>query len=352
MKHSIYPFSAVLRALRKEVNQSPEEAAVLTGYPKYRRWESGKPAVKPEYLPLIADAFGIEDDLWLLAYAWLVDTLTPGPGEPAAQVSQPVIELLSALPVREVNLPEVASLLTGPISHSELAAACLMARYGPSPGATDTPMILRPTKRTKLAASAPGDTGVLMSLYGDVLGDWLQSSALTGILAGMGQLGEAQRDEISRRTLTAMMAPGAPEALAAAASAHPITGDERGLDQLPTLATRELPEFMAMVARAMEDLRRLQDATARRPMSREEFLSTLMGLAKAGPDAFRAEDCPIDVTKLPELDSDLAAKGQAMFDRLDRDIRGVISQELTDAAATANPAAAVDAIARVKRESP
>jgi hypothetical protein len=24
-----------------------------------------------------------------------------------------------------------------------------MARYGPSPGATDVPMILRPTKRTK-----------------------------------------------------------------------------------------------------------------------------------------------------------------------------------------------------------
>ena len=107
-----------------------------------------------------------------------------------------------------------------------------------------------------------------------------------------------------------------------------------------------------MFARAMEDLRRLQDATARRPMSREEFLATLMGLAKAGPDALLAEDCPIDVTKLPELDRDLAAKGRAMFDRLDRDIRGVVSQELIDAAATANPAAAVDAIARVKRENP
>jgi transcriptional regulator with XRE-family HTH domain len=352
MKHSIYPFSAVLRALRKEANQSPEEAAVLTGYPKYRRWESGKPAVKPEYLPLVADAFGIDDDLWLLVYAWLVDTLTPGPGEPAAHVSRPVIELLSALPNRRVSLPEVASLLIGSISHSELAAACLMARYGPSPGATDAPMILRPTKRSKLAASGPGDTGVLMSLYGDVLGDWLRSSSLTGILAGMGQLGDTQRDETSRRTLTAMMAPGAPELLAAAASANPITGNERGLDQLPSLAARELPEFMAMFARAMEDLRRLQDATARRPMSREEFLATLMGLAKAGPDAFLAEDCPIDLTKLPELDRDLAAKGKAMFDRLDRDIRGVVSQELIDAAATANPAAAVDAIARVKRENP
>lgn len=352
MKHSIYPFSAVLRALRKEANQSPEEAAVLTGYPKYRRWESGKPAVKPEYLPLIADAFGIDDDLWLLAYAWLVDTLTPGPGEPAAHVSRPMIELLSALPTRQVKLPEVVSLLIGPISHSELAAACLMARYGPSPGATDTPMVLRPTKRTKLAASAPGETGVLMSLYGDVFGDWLRSSALTGILAGMGQLGEAQREEISRRTLTAMMAPGALEPLATAAAALPITGDERGLDQLPNLAARELPEFMALAARGMEDLRRLQDATARRPMSREEFFATLMGLAQAGPDAFLAEDCPIDVTKLPELDWDLAAKGKAMFDRLDRDIRGVVSQELIDAAATANPAAAVDAIARVKRDNP
>lgn len=352
MKHSIYPFSAVLRALRKQANQSPEEAAVLTGYPKYRRWESGKPAVKPEYLPLIADAFGIEDDLWLLAYAWLVDTLTPGPGEPAAQVSQPAIELLSALPVRQVNLPDFARNIVGPISHAALAAACLMARYGPSPGSTDVPIILRPTKRTKLVASGSGDPGVLRSLYGDVFGDWLRSSSLTGILAGMGQLGDAERDEIGRRTLNAMMAPGALEPLAAAVAAIPITGNERGLDQLPSLAARELPEVMAMFARGMEDLGHLQDATARRPMSREEFLATLLGLAKAGPDAFLAEDCPIDVTKLPELDWDLAAKGQAMFDRLDRDIRGVVSQELIDAAAAANRAAAVDAIARVKRENP
>lgn len=224
-------------------------------------------------------------------YAWLVDTLTPGPGETAVHVSRPVIELLSALPTRRVNLPEVASLLIGPISHSELAVACLMARYGPSPGATDGPMVLRPTKRTKLAADRPGDTGVLRSRYGDVLGDWLRSSSLTGILAGMGQLGDTQREETSRRALTAMMAPGAPELLAAAASANPITGNERGLDQLPSLAARELPEFMAMFACAMEDLRRLQEATARRPMSREEFLATLMGLTKAGPDAFLAEDC-------------------------------------------------------------
>lgn len=192
MKHSIHPFSAVLRALRKEADQSPEEAAILTGYPKYRRWESGKPAVKSEYLPLIADAFEIDDDLWLLAYAWLLDTLTPGPGEPAAHVSEPVIELLSALPVRHVDLPDYASLaglMVGPISHSELAVACLTARYGPSPGVTDVPVILRPTKRTKLAASGCGDTTVLSSLYGDVFGDWLRTSSLTGILAAWASSG-------------------------------------------------------------------------------------------------------------------------------------------------------------------
>lgn len=349
MKHSIYPFSAVLRAVRRGAKKSPEEAAVLTSYPNYKRWESGKPAVKSEYLPLIADAFGNDDDLWLLAYAWLVDTLTPLPGKPAAQVSEPVMELLSALPARHVNLPDFVGLMIGRISHSELAVACLVARYGPSPGATDVPMILRPTKRTKLATFRSGDAGVLRSLYGDVFGDWMQSSSLTGILAGMGQLGDAKRNDISERMMTAMLAPGALDSLTAAVAATPTTGDERGLDQLPGLAARELPEFMAIVARGMEDLGRLQDATARRPMSRQEFLATLMGLAQAGPDAFLAEDCPIDVTKVPELDWDLPAKGKAMFDRLDRDVRRVVSEELIDAAATADPAAAVDAIARVRR---
>jgi len=63
MKHPIYPFSAVLRALRHEAQLKPEDAAVRTMYPNYRRWESGRPAVKPEYLELIDDAFAVDNEL-------------------------------------------------------------------------------------------------------------------------------------------------------------------------------------------------------------------------------------------------------------------------------------------------
>ena len=66
-------------------------------------------------------------------------------------------------------------------------------------------------------------------------------------------------------------------------------------------------------------------------------MPTLMGLAQAGPDAFLAEDCPIDVTKLPELNWDLPAKGKAMLDRLDRDVRRVVSEELIDARGDGRP---------------
>lgn len=43
----------------------------MTG--NYERWESDQTRVGPEYLQKIAEAFGIDGDLWLLAYAWLVD---------------------------------------------------------------------------------------------------------------------------------------------------------------------------------------------------------------------------------------------------------------------------------------
>ena len=139
--------------MRKGAKKSPEEAAVLTSYPQLQAMGIGQAGRGVEYLPLIADAFGIDDDLWLLAYAWLVDTLSPssrqacGTGDRAGDEENPV----HRSPARHVNLPDFASLMTGRISQSELAVACLVARYGPSPGATDVPMILRPTKRNKLA---------------------------------------------------------------------------------------------------------------------------------------------------------------------------------------------------------
>ncbi len=41
-----------------------------------------------------------------------------------------------------------------------------------------------------------------------------------------------------------------------------------------------------------------------------------------------------------------------MFDRMDRAFRQSVDEELTNAVATANPAAAVEVIARVRRDQP
>ena len=80
MKFPVYRFSEVLRALRNESGLTVLQAAERTGYGNYERWESGDTRVGPEYLQTIAEVFGVEGDLWLLAYAWLVDRYTPKPG--------------------------------------------------------------------------------------------------------------------------------------------------------------------------------------------------------------------------------------------------------------------------------
>jgi hypothetical protein len=352
MKHPIYPFSAVLRALRKESKLKPEDAAVATTYPNYKRWESGKTPVRPEYLALVAEAFDISDDLWLFLYAWLVDRLVPRPGQPAAQVETELRELATTLPGGVVELGTVGPFVGPPVTHAELAAGCFVARYGPGPSAPDEPIVMHAVGRSRVPSSAPSDTGVLRALYGEVLGEWMQFTALGGMLAGVGQAGEERRKGVVRDAMTAMLAPGGLDQLAAVFSTLTITGDEHGLDRMPGVAAAELPAFMAMLSQGMEQLARFQQAAARKPMTQLEFLFTAMELAQAGPEALLAEDCPIDITKVPDLDPRTTADARAMFDRMDRAFRQSVTEELTNAVATANPAAAVEVIARVRRDQP
>lgn len=288
----------------------------------------------------------------MLLYAWLVDRLVPRPGQPPAQVDAQLSELVSLLPRRQVDLSEMEPLALGPLTHAELAAACLIARYGPGPSATGVPIVLHATRRSKLPSPIPEGAGVLAAAYGDVISDWLRSSALAGMLAGVGQARDEQQGAVVQSTLAALLAPGGLEQLSALFEALPMSGDERGLDRMPGVAAQELPAFAAMLTQGLEDLRRLQDSTARRPMSQEQFLFTLFDLVQAGPEALLADDCPIDIAKMPDVDPTLNAEARAMFDRMDRQFRQAVSEELIDAASTASPAAAVEAIVRVRREQP
>jgi hypothetical protein len=352
MKHPIYPFSTVLRALRKESQLKPEDAAVRTTYPNYKRWESSKTPVRPEYLPLIAEAFDVGDDLWLLLYAWLVDRLVPRRGQPAVQVETQLRELTATLPGGVADLGTVGPFVGPPLTHAELAAGCIVARYGPGPSAPDEPIVVQAVERSRVPSSAPSDTGVLGALYGDVLGEWMQFTALGGMLAGVGQAGEERRDAVLRDAMGAMLAPGGLDQVAALFSTLTITGDEHGLDRMPGVAAAELPAFPAILSQGIDELARFQQAAARVPMTQMEFLLTVMQLAQAGPEALLAEDCPIDITKVPDLDPTTTADARAMFDRVDRAFRQSVDEELTNAVATANPAAAVEVIARVRRDQP
>ena len=82
MCHPVYPFRAVLKELRRDAGLTVLAAAEATGYGNYERWESGQTRVGAQHLRSLAEAFAVTDELHLLLYAWLVDRLSPKPGEP------------------------------------------------------------------------------------------------------------------------------------------------------------------------------------------------------------------------------------------------------------------------------
>ena len=375
MKSPVYRFSEVLRALRNESGLTVLQAAERTGYGNYERWEAGHTRVGPEYLQIIAEVFGVEGDLWLLAYAWLVDRYTPRPGKGFFEFTpQGLKRVLRRLPAGDVDLGEQANLAVRAMGHGQLAVMCLIARYGPAYAGADTPLVLAPTPRTP---APPADhSGCILDRYADVFGDLARYVSRTFLLAGMGHVSHEVGVAVFRHMLLLLAEPDSFALLQNVAGDRPA-GKLRGLDGLSAAALRAAPKMPRLAVRQIEDLCRLAAVTDGRPVSVEEMKAELRAIARddefwdkvvdLGPDgalaAFKelvedehwwlsTHDWPVTkvVPRLPEPDPALIAELQRLRDRLDRRSRRAMREEVADAAATAAPNVALDASLVLRRE--
>jgi hypothetical protein len=166
MGRAVYPFRLVVKQLRNDAGLTVLAAAEATAYGNYERWESGQTRVGGQHLRAIAHAFAITDHLHLLVYAWLVDRLTPLPGDPTNRLRMDDVQrCLRDTPDTVVDLREHKHLVLEPSRHVDLALFCLAARY-----AERGNLVIPPTPRDHLPtehAEAP----LLPRLYGDVLND-------------------------------------------------------------------------------------------------------------------------------------------------------------------------------------
>lgn len=170
MRHPVYPFSAVLRELRRDAGLTILAAADATAYGNYECWESGQTRIGTHHLRAIAEAFAVGDDLALLLYAWALDQLSPAAGQPARRYSlDDLRDRLRLVPDTEVDLGEHKPLVIEPPRHVDLTLCYLGARYRAADG-----IVLPPAERAVLPSREPS-VPILGYLYGDVFGDYMSA---------------------------------------------------------------------------------------------------------------------------------------------------------------------------------
>ncbi len=193
MRHSVYPFGLILKELRRDAGLAVLAAADATEYGNYERWESGATRVGAQYLRIIARAFGVTDELWLLLYAWLVDRWTPAPGERAVDLARVnASRVLRDLPVDKFAADTTGTnLVLGSSRHLDVALLCLGARYQ-----RGKQVVLIPVRRSPLPDRGPGES-VLQATYADVEVDGLRR--VSGHCSLVGTAGSSR---LSTRILT------------------------------------------------------------------------------------------------------------------------------------------------------
>lgn len=347
MKFPVYRFSDVLRALRNEADLTVLRAAEVTQYGNYERWESGQTRVGPDHLENIAVAFGVGEDLWLLVYAWLVDRLTPLPGEePCEVVGGDIRRYLDALPKGEVDLGEHSVFALKSLSHRDLALVALVARYGRGHAGDDRSFILSPRERAEVPSSPPPGSSLLGCLYGDVFRDVGFFVARTFMRAGLNALRPSVRRQVQRQSLLLFSEPEYLGGLLAA-GAPPPGRRLRGFSRLARVAARKAPRVQELAGRQLEQVRREEEDARGEPVTLDEVRGMIRKVARddrlwdaSVPDAAPAADLAARATQDTELD----AQVRALHDEVDRAARRALSEELEDAHATAEPASTFDAI--------
>lgn len=210
--YPVYPFRAVLRELRLDAGLTFLAAAEATSYRNYERWEDGTTRVGPQHVRYIAEAFGVTDDLCLLVYAWLLDRYSPHPGHTSVDLGHVnLAKVLRQLPSTTVDLGEFKDFVAVSGTHTDVAVACLGARYRHLQR-----VVLPPVRRSPLPARQLG-TSLLETAFCDLFVDMAR---LVGRLllasAGCGRSPIEGADRAVRDNLAPMLSsPAAMEQLIA-----------------------------------------------------------------------------------------------------------------------------------------
>ena len=295
MRHPVYPFRLILKELRRDAGLAMLAAADATEYGNYERWESGATRVGAQYLRIIARAFGVTDELWLLLYAWLVDRWTPTPGERAVDLARVnASRVLRDLPVDEFAADTTAmNLILGSGRHLDVALWCLGARYQRGKRG-----VLMPVRRSPLPDWEPGES-VLQATYADVAVDGLRR--VSRALFARGRCGVEEPD------LVPNMAPvlSSPEAFEVLA------------DELPGPLATEARWFAGMLRTQQQTLRAMVGAARGEPVTPEAVAQFVEDVAVGHLD--RVGDVLLAAARsggLAEADSRLTAELAAMGQRV------------------------------------
>lgn len=355
MKAAVYPFAQVLQGLRKQAGLSILQARDLTSYANYERWESGQTRVGADHLHNISAAFGVADDLWLLIYAWLVDRLSPLPGEDRIEVTGAALRThIGNLPREKIDLGEYGNLALAESTHSELALLGIAARYGGGYAGSDRGVVLAATKRAAVPASTPGECSVLGHLYGDVLRDIYRYVGKTLMLGGLNRLSGRSQRQVQRQSLLLMAEPETVGQLLEV-GVPPPGARLRGFARLAALAGRLRPQVERLGERQLEQIRRAEEESRGVPVTIDDVRTSLREVAR--DDALWDGPPPPctefgDLSALPDADPEQTRRLRVLHDRADRAARRAITEELDDARNTADPRSAVDALHLLEDDPP
>jgi transcriptional regulator with XRE-family HTH domain len=347
MDKPVYPFSAVLKALRADAGLTVLQAAEATHYPKYERWESGRTRVGAQHLQAIADAFNVGEELYLLLFAWLADRMTPRPGQAPAEITgQNVERFLSVAPSRVVALDEYGHLVVGPATHAELAALALVARYDRPENSERHTVWLAPVRRSRVRESVSASSrSVLDNLYSEVMRDASEYVGRTLMTIGSDLSLEGFR-KVPLPTLAGMLSrPEAFEAMAEEGWKLPLDGS-RELDKFAVMALRQGDEVADLSRQFQAQLRALLEAVTGEAASDNDIESLIACLVSGDlePIATLATKALDKGVTLAGPDTAFGERLMAVWEALSSGVTQAIRDDMAAEVNRADPMLALEAL--------
>ena len=347
MAKPVYPFFAVLKALRGQAGLTVLEAAEATSYTKYERWESGKTAVGAQHLMTIAAAFGIKgDDLGLLIYAWLADRVAPEPGAEPVEVTRPMLlDLLRDVPPTEMDLGPYAALMEQVPTYTDLAVMALCARYRRADGSG---VCVPPVVRSYVPRTAGRGGSVLDDLYRDALVE-LGRTAATTLFKEAAQPMPSLFSARPLANLAPLMArPETYQELAAEAAAAPIDAPE-GLARFAEDVLALGADFARLLSSRRQQVVAMLEGVSGGPADQAE-VDRLMGSVMTGDLGPVAQLTAAAGERgvLPPADPGLEQEVAALYESLMNGLRAAVDVDLSEAVSATDVGSRMDLLGMVR----